>query len=74
MEQKKKDNRGGYRPGAGRKPWKDDPRDTMLTFRVSRITASRMKALREATKGEETDFVDMLDAWVKEMAQDYGIE
>ena len=74
MEQEKKKGRGGYRPGAGRKARGETPRNTILTFRVSEVTASRMKALREATKGEETDFVDMLDSWVKGMAQDYGIE
>ena len=45
----------------------------MLTFRVSAETARRIKELREATKDDTEDFVDMLDAWVKDLAGDYGI-
>lgn len=73
----KKDGRGGRRPGSGRKPGtrlKENPRNTMLTFRVSEATARRIKALREATSEDETPFVDILEQWVKEYAQDYGIE
>ena len=71
---KKADGRGGYRPGAGRKPWKENPKNTMLPFRVSEVTARRIKALREMTKEDTMPFVDMLEDWVAEMAQDYGIE
>lgn len=76
----KKGTRGGKREGAGRKagvkvgPYKDNPKNTMLPFRVSEITAIRIKALREATKGDTIPFVDMLEEWVKELAEDYGIE
>ncbi len=73
----KKDGRGGRRPGSGRKPGtrlKENPRNTMLTFRVSEATARRIKALREATSGDETPFVDILEQWVKDYARDYGID
>lgn len=71
---KKKDGRGGARPGAGRPRTKENPKDTMLTFRVSAVTARRIKELREATKDDEVGFVDILEAWVKDYAGDYGIE
>ena len=71
---KKKDGRGGARPGAGRPKTKENPKDTMLTFRVSAVTARRIKELREATKDDEVGFVDILEAWVKDYAGDYGIE
>ena len=71
---KKKDGRGGARPGAGRPKTKENPKDTMLTFRVSAVTALRIKELREATKDDEVGFVDILEAWVKDYAGDYGIE
>ena len=76
----KKETRGGKREGAGRKPgvkvgpYKENPRNTMLPFRVSAITAQRIKRLRELTKGDATPFVDMLEDWVRELAGDYGIE
>ena len=73
MEKEKK-GRGGRRPGAGRPRTKEKPRDTMLTFRVSAETARRIKELREATRGDAEDFTSMLDAWVKDLAGDYGIE
>ena len=77
METKK---RGGKRPGAGRKagvkvgPYKENPRTKMIPFRVTEKTLERMKQLRELTKEDTMPFVDMLEAWVKEMARDYGIE
>ncbi len=67
------ENRGGRREGAGRKRLAN-PKNTMLTFRVKESTARRIKSLREVTKSSETPFVDMLDAWVEEMAKNYGIE
>ena len=72
--------RGGKRKGAGRKagvkvgPYKENPKNTMLPFRVSEITATRIKALRELTKDDTEPFVDMLEEWVRELAQDYGLE
>ena len=71
---KKTDGRGGRRPGAGRPKTKENPKDTMLTFRVSAVTARRIKELREATKDDEVPFVDILEQWVKDYASDYGIE
>ena len=77
-ETKKK--RGGKREGAGRKPgvkvgpYKENPKNKMLSFRVSEATSRRIKALREMTKGDSMPFVDMLEEWVKDMAKDYGIE
>lgn len=46
----------------------------MLTFRVSEITSQRIKKLREATKYDDETFIDMLDRWVEELANQYGIE
>lgn len=65
---------GGKREGAGRPKTKENPRDTMLPFRVSAITAQRIKQLRELTKDDTMPFVDMLEDWVRELAEDYGIE
>lgn len=79
-ETKKKSTRGGARPGAGRKkgvkigPIKENPRNTMLPFRVSELTAWRIKELRDLTKHDEKTFVDLLEEWVGQMAYDYGIE
>ena len=74
---KKKDGRGGRRPRAGRPVGsgiKGDPRNTMLTFRVTEATARRIKELREATKDDEVGFISILEQWVKDYASDYGIE
>ena len=74
---KKKDCRGGRRPGAGRPVGsgiKGEPRNTMLTFRVTEATARRIKELREATKDDEVGFISILEQWVKDYASDYGIE
>ena len=74
---------GGKREGAGRKkgvkigpigPRKENPKNTMLTFRVSEATSRRIKQLRELTKQDEKPFVDMLEDWVQNYAKDYGIE
>ena len=76
MEREKKGGWGGRRDGAGRplgSGKKENPRNTMLTFRVTEDTARRIKELREATKDDEEDFVDILERWVKEYAEDYGI-
>ena len=72
-----KPGRGGKRQGAGRPKGtgtKQNPRNKMIPFRVSEATLNRMKALREMTKEDTMPFVDMLEAWVKEMAENYGIE
>lgn len=79
-ETPKAPQRGGKREGAGRKkgvavgPYKENPKNTMLPFRVSEVTARRIKQLREMTKEDATPFVDMLEEWVKGLAEDYGIE
>jgi len=78
-EVKPKGPRGGARVGAGRKvgwrgQYKENPKIAMLPFRVSEITARRIKLLREMTKDDEMSFVDMLERWVEEYARDYGIE
>lgn len=68
---------GGKRPGAGRKKGfklVENPKNTMLTFRVSEATAMRIKQLRELTKQEDMPFVDTFEKWVEEYAQNYGIE
>ena len=77
MEREKKGGWGGRREGAGRPVGsgkKESPRNTMLTFRVTEATARRIKELREATKDDEMDFVETLEQWVKDYANDYGIE
>lgn len=77
MEEKKKTSRGGRRPGAGRPKgsgMKENPRNTMLTFRVPEATARRMRELRELTSQDEVPFLEMLDRWVEEYAKDYGID
>ena len=74
---KQASGRGGRREGAGRKKGvkiKENPKNTMLPFRVSEITARRIKQLRELTKQDEKPFVDMLEDWVAGYAQEYGIE
>ena len=77
---KKKDNRGGRREGAGRKKGvkigqiKENPKNTMLTFRVSEVCSRRIKQLRVMTKYDTMPFVDMLEKWVEDMAKDYGID
>ena len=53
---------------------KENPRNTMLTFRVSEATARRIKELREVTRDDEMPFVETLEQWVKDYASDYGIE
>lgn len=68
---------GGRREGAGRKAGVkivENPRNTMLPFRVSELTAQRVKALRELTKQDEMPFVTMLENWVADLAKEYGIE
>ena len=77
MARKKKEGRGGHREGAGRpvgSGTKENPRNTMLTFRVSEATSRRIKELREVTKDDEMPFVETLEQWVKDYASDYGIE
>lgn len=71
---KKSSGWGGRREGSGRKPWKENPRNTMLPFRVTERTARRIKELRELTRDDTMPFVDMLEAWVEEMARDYGLD
>ena len=46
MEQKKKDNRGGKRPGAGRKMYSGSPRVT-ISARVAQETKERIDQLRK---------------------------
>lgn len=77
MEREKKGGWGGRRDGAGRpmgSSTKENPRNTMLTFRVSEATARRIKELREVTRDDEMPFVETLEQWVKDYASDYGIE
>lgn len=71
---RKKDPRGGYREGAGRKPWVEDPKNKNATFCVNTKTLGQIRALREATKEDEVTFNEMFTQWVDEMAKDYGIE
>ena len=80
---KKPVGRGGKRKGAGRKkgvavgpygPRTENPKTKMLPFRVSEITSERIKQLRELTKYDTMPFVDMLEDWVRELAEDYGIQ
>lgn len=73
----RKERRGGAREGAGRKRGvqiKEHPRNKHFSFGVSEITVQRSNKLRELTKQDEMPFVDMLEKWVEELAQEYGIE
>ena len=72
-ETKKKSGRGGKRAGAGRKKTAN-PRNTMLPFRVTEATMRRINSLRELTKQDTMPFVAMFEAWVEDMAKDYGVE
>lgn len=69
-----KTGRGGARPGAGRPKTKESPRTATFPFRVSESAVRRIKALQEMTRDDTMPFMDMLEAWVADMAQDYGIE
>ena len=71
---KKKDQRGGRREGAGRKPWVEEPRNENVTFRVSAKTLGQIRRLRELTKEDEVTFNQLFSQWVDEMANDYGLE
>ena len=73
---KKKEMRGGRREGAGRKPGAtmENPRNENVTFRVSKKTLAQIRALREATRDDETTFNEMFTQWVDEMARDYGLD
>lgn len=70
---KKIETRGGRREGAGRKPWVEEPRNENVTFRVSAKTLAQIRALREATREDETTFNQLFSQWVDEMATDYGL-
>ena len=74
VRRKKKDLRGGAREGAGRKPWVEEPRNENVTFRVSARTLGQIRALREATRDDETTFNQLFCQWVDEMAKDYGLD
>lgn len=76
---KKKENRGGARPGAGRKPgytlvYPDEQLTGRVGFRIRAITQERINQLRELTKEDTMPFNRMFEAWVEEMAKTYGIE
>ena len=76
---KKVENRGGKREGAGRKKgactiYEGEALTAQLTLRVRAITSQRIKQLRELTKDDTMPFNRMLEAWVEELAQDYGLE
>lgn len=77
--QKKKSNRGGARPGAGRKPgfskaYAGEQLTGQVVIRIREITQTRIKQLREATKDDAMPFNRMFEAWVEDMAKEYGIE
>lgn len=67
---------GGRRAGAGRKKGTkmvEDPISEHLSFRVRKDTLQRVRALRELTKNDTMPFNRMFEAWVEDMARDYGI-
>ena len=85
MAKKKTDehpNWGGKREGAGRKKGvkvgaykgRKDVLTENDTFRVSKDTHRRIKQLRELTKQDTMPFNRMFEAWVEEMASNYGID
>jgi hypothetical protein len=68
---------GGRREGAGRKKGTkmvENPISEHLSFRVTADTLRRVKALREMTKEDDLSFNRQFELWVKDIAQDYGIE
>ena len=82
-EEKKKGGWGGKRAGAGRKKgkkigtigrYKENPKSEHITFRVTEHTLRRVKELRELTKRDTFPFNNMFEAWVAQLAQDYGLE
>lgn len=73
MEQDKPKKRG-RKAGVKVGPYKENPKNTMLPFRVSAATARRVRALRELTKGDAVPFVDSFEEWVRRMAEDYGLD
>ena len=75
MRKKKKETRGGARPGAGRKPMETEKKLSVhISFRASLATDRRIRALREATKNDDLPFNRMFEKWVEELAEAYGIE
>lgn len=78
----KKDGRGGRREGAGRKQGvkvgaykgRSETLSKQEVFCVTEKTHDRVKQLRELTKQDTMPFNRMFEAWVAEMAKDYGID
>ena len=68
-----KKHSGGAREGAGRKPM-ENARNQHFSFRVSERAVRQANALRELTKRDDKTFVDMLEDWIAEQAENYGIE
>ena len=76
---KKVENRGGVRVGAGRRggfsvAYPDEQLTGQVVIRIRAITHQRIKQLREATKNDTMPFNRMFEAWVEDMAKEYGIE
>ena len=44
------------------------------TISVNTKTLTQIRALREATRDDETTFNEMFTQWVDEMARDYGLD
>lgn len=74
--------RGGARKGAGRKagvsvgPYNATGKalSKSASFCINEDTYRRIKELREMTKDDTLPFNRMFEAWVEEIAKDYGIE
>lgn len=77
---KKKGSWGGKREGAGRKKGvsighiKEDPMTAHVSFRTHGNTLRRVQQLREITKNDDVPFNRMFEAWVEDIAKEYGIE
>lgn len=61
MKQKNKDNRGGRRPGAGRKPRDAEPREH-ITIRIRPETLAKIEARKKASGLSRGEVVDELAA------------
>ena len=78
-KKRKKEHRGGVREGAGRKKgtytaYEGDTLSEMLSLRVRGVTKRRVQDLRELTKHDDMPFNRLFEAWVEELAKNYGLE
>ena len=74
-KKRKNERRGGAREGAGRKTaYGGELLSATATFVVREITKQRINQLRELTKHDDMPFNRLFEAWVEELAKNYGLE